>query len=327
LTSIGFKSLTDQFPNMTGDTIQKNGNINQMMWRTRGRERQAYNFSYDYLDRLRSAVYADVSDAGTVTQSKHFNESLTYADSRGNIATLRRQGTAPSGGCVTFGQIDNLTYTYTAGTNKLASIAEAVTSTTYKNKGFNPGAGTDSYAYDVNGNMTNDPYKGMAVQYNHLNLPKLFTFGTNTIDILYDASGNKLRKTVAGATNYTQNYIGGIEYRGTTREAIYHAEGRIRYISGVPRYEYTIKDHLGNARLSFTDLNGNGTVEVTSSAATNDVVQENHYYPFGLNMEGKWINDENLDNKYQYNGKEINDDFGLNLNDYGARWYDASVGR
>jgi RHS repeat-associated protein len=33
------------------------------------------------------------------------------------------------------------------------------------------------------------------------------------------------------------------------------------------------------------------------------------------------------DNKYQYNGKELNDDFGLNWNDYGARWYDASVGR
>ncbi|MBI5913993.1 MAG: hypothetical protein HY842_01335 [Bacteroidetes bacterium] len=29
-----------QFTGMTGDTLQKNGNINQMMWRTRGRERQ-----------------------------------------------------------------------------------------------------------------------------------------------------------------------------------------------------------------------------------------------------------------------------------------------
>jgi RHS repeat-associated protein len=34
-----------------------------------------------------------------------------------------------------------------------------------------------------------------------------------------------------------------------------------------------------------------------------------------------------IDNRYQYNGKEFNDDFGLNWNDYGARWYDASVGR
>jgi RHS repeat-associated protein len=32
-------------------------------------------------------------------------------------------------------------------------------------------------------------------------------------------------------------------------------------------------------------------------------------------------------NLYQYNGKELNGDFGLNWSDYGARWYDASLGR
>ena len=32
-------------------------------------------------------------------------------------------------------------------------------------------------------------------------------------------------------------------------------------------------------------------------------------------------------NQYLYNGKELNDDFGLDWNDYGARWYDSSIGR
>jgi RHS repeat-associated protein len=32
-------------------------------------------------------------------------------------------------------------------------------------------------------------------------------------------------------------------------------------------------------------------------------------------------------NDYAYNGKELNEDFGLNLSDYGARWYDAALGR
>ena len=57
-----------------------------------------------------------------------------------------------------------------------------------------------------------------------------------------------------------------------------------------------------------------------------DMVQINHYYPFGMNMEGNW-NGAAGSNKYQYNGKEWNDDFGLGLNDYGARFYDPAIGR
>jgi len=289
-----------------------------MNWRTRGRERQAYRFTYDFLDRLSAASYYDVNDAGTATASSRYNESLSYADMRGNIATLQRQGGQLSGPCWNFAQIDNLTYAYTSGTNKISSIADAA-SATYKAKGFNPGGGTGSYTYDVNGNITSDPYKNMTVQYNHLNLPKLMTFAgspNKTVDILYDAAGMKLRKTVktGTTTNYTQDYIGGIEYRDGVREAIHHAEGRVKYTSPTTtRYEYTIKDHLGNARISFTDLNANGVVNVTNNPATNEILQENHYYPFGLNTEGPWMNDAALDNKYQYNGKEWNDDFGLNM--------------
>mgnify|MGYP000461382408 CR=1 FL=1 len=33
------------------------------------------------------------------------------------------------------------------------------------------------------------------------------------------------------------------------------------------------------------------------------------------------------DNRYQYNGKEWNDDWGLRWNDYGNRWQEAAVGR
>ena len=43
-------------------------------------------------------------------------------------------------------------------------------------------------------------------------------------------------------------------------------------------------------------------------------------------MEGSW-NGAAGSNKYQYNGKEWNDDFGLGLNDYGARFYDPAIAR
>jgi RHS repeat-associated protein len=50
------------------------------------------------------------------------------------------------------------------------------------------------------------------------------------------------------------------------------------------------------------------------------------YYPFGMEMDMQ-TTQVGTSNDYTYNGKEMNSDFGLNLSDYGARWYDASIGR
>jgi RHS repeat-associated protein len=56
------------------------------------------------------------------------------------------------------------------------------------------------------------------------------------------------------------------------------------------------------------------------------VVQENHYSPWGLNLAG--IEKQGQPNdKFQYNGKEKHEEFGLNWNDYGARMYDPQLGR
>ena len=197
-------------------------------------------------------------------------------------------------------------------------------------KGFKTVSNGSSYTYDSNGNLTSDPNKNITgITYNHMNLPITISFsGGNSITFMYDAGGNKLRKTVSGSINYVQDYVGGIEYRSSVLEAIYHAEGRVTNVNGALKYEYAIKDHLGNTRIMFCDKNGNGRVESTTAQETSEITQENHYYPFGLNMEGTWCNTPSItDTKYQYNGKELNDDFGLGWMNYGSRNYDATIAK
>jgi RHS repeat-associated protein len=93
------------------------------------------------------------------------------------------------------------------------------------------------------------------------------------------------------------------------------------------RIEYTISDHLGNARITFTDKNNNGKVDVDITT-NNEILQENHYYAFGLGHNSPWLMTEpSKDNLYQYNGKEYNADHNLKWSDYGARFYDATIGR
>ncbi|WP_243416386.1 RHS repeat domain-containing protein [Flavobacterium sp. HTF] len=61
------------------------------------------------------------------------------------------------------------------------------------------------------------------------------------------------------------------------------------------------------------------------------IKEESNFYPFGLKQEGYNTVKIGFENKYKYNGKELQDDsiggWKLNLYDYGARNYDPAIGR
>jgi len=83
------------------------------------------------------------------------------------------------------------------------------------------------------------------------------------------------------------------------------------------KYVYQYKDHLGNIRLSYAK---NPVTQVL------EIIEENNHYPFGLKHTG--YNDYvPSNNKYKYNGKELQDELSLNLYDYGMRNYDPALGR
>jgi len=306
LTGISGSKFTQNLYYNTGTgTAKYNGSISSMTWKA-GNEStiRGYKFTYDGLSRLMNATYGET--AGINTNTNRFSENVTGYDKNGNIKTLQRYGqTAAS----SYGLIDNLTFTL-AG-NQLSRVDDAAAASAY-NGGFEFKDGVkqaNEYTYDSNGNLTKDLNKGIStITYNVLNLPNMVTFSDgSTIAYTYGADGTKL-KTVhkTGSTTTTTDYCGNVVYENGVQKLLLTDEGYVTLSDS--KYHYYLKDHQGNNRVV---INQSGTVEET-----------NHYYPFG----GVFASSGNVQ-PYKYNGKELDAKKGLNWYDYGARHYDAALGR
>lgn len=309
-----------------GGTAQYNGNISEKKWRSVDYSKRSYKYDYDKLDRLKASSYAEFSSftGWSVNVGKYDEKDITY-DANGNIKTLKRYGFQSA--TSTFGLIDNLTYQYNG--NLLTSVNDA--SPTHGTADFKDNGSTSpggEYSYDGNGNVTANLNKSIgSIVYNHLNLPVQITFyNGNKIEYTYDAVGTRLRKKVTqGSTVTTKKYAGMFEYNtGNQLESMHTPEGRCVTTGSMPefRYEYQYMDNTGNVMMAFSDLDFDNAVNPTT-----EVLQQNHYYSFGMRMEGTNAPFIGVENKYKFSGKELDDELGLNEYDFGARMYDPAIAR
>lgn len=200
----------------------------------------------------------------------------------------------------------------------------------------------------ANGNMVQDDNKNIAsIVYNHLNLPTRINFVTgNKIEYLYNAVGQKVEKKVFyGTSSIRTDYMDGFQYTNSVLNFFPHAEGYVNAIGDPTSYKffyvYNYTDHLGNIRASYGKDPDTGVVKI---------LEENHYYPFGLkhtNYNGgkkKFAKEEQtqqseeyeikqrlageyIEYKYKYQGQERQDELGLNWDSFKWRNYDYAIGR
>ena len=187
-----------------------------------------------------------------------------------------------------------------------------------------------------NGAMEQNYYQGIAdIRYNMLNLPQKIQFmdGHQT-QYSYDAAGIKhkvVHTTVEGnvtvplgTTDYTPDtarvestltteYFGNIVYEDGVLKYILNPEGYAYKDGSTWKYNYYLKDHLGNNRV---------VMELSSGSATQK--QKVDYYPFGypypepVGANYEW-------QRYKFGGKELDEMHGLNWYDFHARQYNSVI--
>lgn len=332
-----------------GATPLFNGNISETYWKSNSDNvLRKYEYTYDKLNRLLEANYNKPDNPNIVDS---YLERLQY-DKNGNITSLVRNGDLDANDFAI--EIDNLVYTYDSN-NK--NLLKKVLDQSNHPQGFKDDSNgitdtDDDYDYDAFGNLIKDTNKEIdIISYNHLNLPHKIKFANGTsIEYIYNAVGQKVRKIVRQLDVVNTDYLGGFQYTNNVLNFFPHAEGYVNVTLGKKgsmafNYVYQYKDHLGNNRLSYSA----SEVLMIGQPLQMVILEENHYYPFGLkhmsyNTEkydfvevedgnSYYINIEQLpaggvgNYKYKYNGKEYQDELGLNVYDYGARFYMPDIGR
>ncbi len=252
------------------------GKLSGMTWRGAGTGAplRAYGYNYDNAGRLTAADFRELTTPGGQVWSagnSDFSMSNVTYDANGNISSMNQMGNTPTGPV----PIDELTYNYIPNTNQLQSVSDQI-STNYNLGDFVDGnTSSTDYSYDADGNLSADLNKGIQnITYNYQDLPTSVTVNNSqtqnsiqamqgSIQNIYDANGRLIEKTInQNGTTDVYQYCGNFVYKNQDLQYELTEEGRCRWLTDSLffKYEYFVRDHLGNVRTVLTSDAYNGNV-------------------------------------------------------------------
>lgn len=315
-----------------------------------------YQFRYDELSRLKTAVFNHYSDSENVWQTiEEYQTGYTY-DANGNIETLKRNGCEAA-----YLAMDDLAYHYAPFTNRLSYIDDAAPAGNYDVDLDDQDA--DNYAYDEIGNLTRDEAEGveqiewtvygkvkritksngdgLVLKYSSSNhrIAKIFVpvGGTEkTIYYVRDATGRVLSiyifETVEGISVLVQQEVPTM---GRSRIGVYKPDVSSDVSDDVFERKlgekvYELADHLANARVAVSDIKCselNNAEPSDPQSFTADIIAYNNYFPFGMEMPDRGFGSSSY--RYGFNGMEKDDEIKGSGNSYFAdnRVMDPRLGR
>ena len=308
----------------------RNGSISSISDRLTDGLAMTSQYTYDKAGRLTQA-YMMVGGAPRYVD-------YTY-DLNGNITSLVRDG---DDGIDPIAWIDNLTYTYDG--NKVRKITDLIGDViSERTMDFPDKADLDvEYGYDRNGNMTWDANRGVHMQWDANNRLSCAYYNPGVLSFTRSATGRRLSRSYSpnqsvvldGGTIKKGRSLGdfpsfgGFDRPGQTGFPIidtYDTYGSYEYENGAfSRLNTTTgyRDSLG-VHVYVRDWQGNIRVVVRKGADGKAVLEQaTYYYPYGMPMAEST---NPTANRYKYTGKELLTDKGVNIMDYGARFYDPAT--
>lgn len=296
------------YPLSVAYSYDANGTVNDTEYRNgTSSTRRKYEFSYDALNRLTAADHYRLSGSWT-NENANDEKSIGY-DKSGNITDLLRYDSSGN-------LVDNVTFAFQSGTNRIASVSDAVSTTSAT---WDLEDGSFTYYEDGNLKTAPAPYSITAATYNSQNLPESITAGGVTSSYRYNDAGQRIAKKVGS---------GNVEYYardGATTLGVFTLNG-----SGSPTsWHFNIlaggapvgRHTNGGSRFYYhTDMLGSTRAVVNSSGP---VTEAYNYYPFGLLNEGLSYSPGGTDE--QFTGKERDGETGMSY--FGARYYMPALGR